>query len=153
MMWILYALLRAGRSNQVMAKSLLLYIHVFTFALSGVLAIAQTPQKTISHDVSATAERGIALAEKGRCREALPVLKKVTPQLTDKQLKYTVAIATARCGMSLEQTETAVQALLLLNREFPHDPEVLYTSTHFYGELASQASQELAAIAPGSPQA
>jgi tetratricopeptide (TPR) repeat protein len=55
--------------------------------------------------------------------------------------------------MSLDQTQTALEALLVLNREFPHDPEVLYVSTHFYSELASRASQELAATAPNSSQA
>jgi tetratricopeptide (TPR) repeat protein len=77
-------------------------------------------------------------------------LKKSAPQ--DKQLKYKTLMATARCAMALEQTETAVQALLRLNHEFPHDPDVLYTSTHFYSQLAAQASQELAATAPSAPQ-
>ena len=62
-------------------------------------------------------------------------------------------MATARCAMSLDQMETAVESLLLLKREFPGDPEVLYTSTHFFSELASRSSQELAAKAPTSPQA
>ena len=55
--------------------------------------------------------------------------------------------------MSLDQTESAVRALQLLKREFPGDPEVLYTSTHFFSELASRSSQELAAKAPTSTQA
>jgi tetratricopeptide (TPR) repeat protein len=59
----------------------------------------------------------------------------------------------ARCAMSLDRTEAAVEALVLLNREFPQDPDVLYTTTHFYSELASRASQQLAATAPDSPQA
>ena len=59
----------------------------------------------------------------------------------------------ARCAMSTGQSDTAVETLLLLNREFPHDPEVLYTTTHFYSELASRASQELAKTAPTSIQA
>lgn len=104
-------------------------------------------------DSSAIARQGVALAQKGRCREALPVLKKSTAHLIDKQLKYQTGMSTARCAMSLDQTETAVQALLLLNREFPRDPQVLYTTTHFYGELAARASQELAAAAPNSPEA
>jgi predicted Zn-dependent protease len=62
-------------------------------------------------------------------------------------------MATTRCAMSLGQAETAVTALFLLNREFPHDPEVLYITTRYYGELASRASQELAATAPSSYQA
>ena len=55
--------------------------------------------------------------------------------------------------MSLDQTDTAVEALLVLNREFPHDPDVLFTSTHVYSELASRAAQDLAATAPTSHQA
>lgn len=104
-------------------------------------------------DTSASATQAIALAQKGRCREALPLLKKSMSQTTDKQLRYQTAMMTARCAMSLDQTESTVRALLLLNREFPHDPDVLYTTTHFYSELASRASQELAATAPNSTQA
>ena len=113
---------------------------------------AQVLSKTPAADASSFAERGISLAEKGRCREALPLLKKAG-HLADKQLKYKALMSSARCAMSLDQTETAVEALLVLNREFPRDPEVLYTTTHFYSELASRASQELAATAPTSAQA
>src|SRR5262245_49556766 len=119
----------------------------------GICAVGQMSPKAAPQDVSAAAERAIGLAEKGQCKEAVPTLQKVTQQLTDKQLKYTAAMAAARCGMSLDQTDTAVRALLLLRREFPHDPDVLYMTTHFFGELASRASQELAATAPDSPQA
>ena len=84
---------------------------------------------------------------------ALPVLKKAAPLAASKDLKYRVEIATARCAMSLERTETAVEALLELNHEFPHDPEVLYMSTHFYSELASRSSQEMAGRALNSTQA
>jgi tetratricopeptide (TPR) repeat protein len=100
-----------------------------------------------------TVEQAIDLASKGRCQEALPVLKRSTAHVPDKNLKYRAAMATARCAMSLGQAETAVTALFLLNREFPHDPEILYITTHYYGELASRASQELAATAPSSYQA
>lgn len=102
---------------------------------------------------AAQAERGIELAEKGRCKEAVPVLKGASSRVTDKQLKFQSAMLLARCAMSIDQSQTAVEALLLLNREFPNDPEVLYTTTHFYSELASRASQQLAATAPQSPQA
>ena len=100
-----------------------------------------------------SSERALALASQGRCREALPVLKKAQVQNPQKNLRYNLLMATARCAMSIERTETAVQALLELGREFPHDPEVLYLTTHFYSELASRASQDLAATAPTSPQA
>ena len=88
------------------------------------------------------AQRGISLAQKGRCKEAIPVLKSASARVTDKQLRFHAAMLLARCAMSIDQSQAAVQALLLLNREFPNDPEVLYTTTHFYSELASRASQQ-----------
>ncbi|HEX3104009.1 MAG TPA: tetratricopeptide repeat protein [Terriglobales bacterium] len=125
-----------------------LHIYVAFFSLT-VLSI---DAKVFALDAT-SATQAIMLAQKGRCREALPLLKRSTSQITDKQLRYQTAMMTARCAMSLDQTESAVRALLLLNREFPRDPDVLYTTTHFYSELASRASQELAATAPNSPQA
>ncbi len=128
-------------------RSVRLYALLFIYA--GLLFAQQSGQA----DSSAVAKQGIALAQRDRCAEALPILKKSTSHLTDKQLKYQSAMATARCAMSLEQTEVAVNALLLLNREFPRDPQVLYTITHFYAELAARASQELADSAPNSSEA
>ena len=102
---------------------------------------------------SSGVERGIALASKGRCREALPILKKASGEITTKDLKYDVLMSTARCAIGLEQTDTAVRTLLELNRSFAKDPEVLYLTTHYYSELALKASHELAAAAPSSAQA
>ncbi len=128
----------------------------FLLCLCGVfpaLSSAEISPKATGTDTSSSAERGISLASKGRCREALTILKQIAARLSDKQLKYRAFMSLGRCAMSLEQTETAVNALLVLNREFPHDPDVLYSTTHFYSELASRAAQELAATAPASHQA
>src|SRR5215472_11474654 len=111
-------------------------------------SLGQSPNRDL---LSAT--RGIELAHRGRCREALPLLRQAMARTAGEATKYESAMLAARCAMSLDQSQTAVQALLLLQREFPRDPEVLYTLTHFYSELASRASQELAAVAPSSPQA
>jgi predicted Zn-dependent protease len=97
--------------------------------------------------------RGIGLAEKGRCKDALPLLKKSAPLSPDKQLKLKAGIATVRCALSLDQVETAVNALLWLNREFPNDPDVLYVSTHAYSDLSTHASLRLAQTAASSYQA
>jgi tetratricopeptide (TPR) repeat protein len=137
-----------------MARSVHLAFFAFCVcALFTPTSSAQTPPRTTPADASSSAEQGIILASKGRCQEALTILKKAGARVTDKQLRYRVEMSTARCAMSLDRTETAVQALLLLNREFPHDLDVLYSTTHFYSELASRAAQELAAAAPTSHQA
>jgi tetratricopeptide (TPR) repeat protein len=103
-------------------------------------------------------EHSIDLAAKGRCQDALPTLKLAISrapgkQAADRQVEYRAAMATAKCAMSLDEAQTAVNALFLLKRDFPHDPEVLYITTHYLSELAMRASQELAREAPGSYQA
>jgi tetratricopeptide (TPR) repeat protein len=117
------------------------------------LAFGQGGAKPRAADPSASAQQAIALTESGRCQEALPILKRVLPQLTEKQARYRAAMAETRCAMALDQSDTAIQTLLLLKREFPGDPEVLYISIHYFSQIAQRTSQELAATAPNSSQA
>jgi predicted Zn-dependent protease len=117
---------------------------------AGILA-AQT--KKAAPDPAASAERALTLAEAGRCKEALPMFQRVVSRLADKQLLYRAAMGQARCGMAQEDTQAAVAALMLLRREFPKDPEVLFVSVHYFSQLANRTAQELAADAPTSFQA
>ena len=119
---------------------------------SACVSAAQTSKKASAADPTAAARKGIQLASAGLCKEALPVLKRAISRIADKQLLYDAAMAQAQCGMSVDREDAAVEALALLRREFPKDPRMLYTATHFYSELASRAAHELAAIAPDSAE-
>ncbi len=112
---------------------------------------AQTAKK--GPDPAASAQYALTLAEEGRCKEALPILKRATPRIADKQLLYRAGMGQARCAMAQEDTPAAVEALMLLKREFPNDPEVLFVCVHYFSQLAIRTSQELAAKAPTSFQA
>jgi tetratricopeptide (TPR) repeat protein len=120
--------------------------------LAGLVAAQSTP-KSAAVDTSSATQKGISLAETGHCREALPMLKKAAPLTTDKQLKLKAGLATVRCGLSLNQTDAVVTALLWLNRDFPSDPDVLYVTTHAYSDLSTRAALQLAGTAPLSVQA
>ena len=134
------------------AKSRLLASLFLTALLPIGLSARQARPVSPPTDPSASAEQGLALVEKGECRSALPLLKKGA-RTPDKDLARRVGLATVRCAMLLDQTDAAVAALLSLNREFPHDPEVLYVTTHAYSDLSTQASLRLAHDAPSSYQA
>jgi tetratricopeptide (TPR) repeat protein len=123
------------------------------FALLPAVAFTQSPPKSTPSETSTATNRGIDLAGKGHCREALSILKKSVPQTADKQLKLKAGLATVRCALSLDQVDNTVNALLWLNREFPNDPDVLYVTTHAYSDLSTRASMQLARRAPGSVQA
>jgi predicted Zn-dependent protease len=128
-----------------------------TALLCGSLAgssVAQVSKKaSVAESPSAAAERGISLATKGHCVDALPILKKSIPQIQDKDLRYDAAMARAQCGMSADQVDAVVEALLLLNGEFPGNPKVLYVTTRYYSELANRTAQKLLQTAPSSAEA
>ncbi len=120
--------------------------------LSAVPTIAQKPQAPSPEAASSAVERNIDLASKGRCEEALPLLKKSMARITEKQVKYKALMATVRCGMSQKEDRTTVNALLDLKRDFPEDPQVLYMTSQVFLEIAERASQELTSVAPNSYQ-
>ena len=100
-----------------------------------------------------SAVRGINLAADGHCERALALLQHHLPAVAGKRLRYRAALASAQCGMSLDREDAVMEALELLNREFPSDPKVLYTTTHDFSELADRAAQRLLNQAPQSAEA
>jgi tetratricopeptide (TPR) repeat protein len=102
---------------------------------------------------TAKAERGVALGTKGHCKDALPILKQVIPKLKEKDLLHDAVMARAQCGMATDQRDVVAESLVVLTREFPGDPKVLYITTRYYSELANRTAQELIQRAPSSPEA
>jgi predicted Zn-dependent protease len=120
--------------------------------LAGTRAEAQVAAKPQAADPTASTRQALSLAERGRCTEALPVLKRNTQGLPDKQLRYLAAFATVRCGMSVNDTAAVMNALVLLRRDFPDDPEVLYSTARIFSQFAESTARELAERFPKSPQ-
>jgi tetratricopeptide (TPR) repeat protein len=127
---------------------------VFLLILVTVAAgFGQTTRQTPSSDGASSTQRAIKLAQTGHCEEAVPALRKASQIVTDKPSKRTVGFAGVRCAMLLNQTESALDFLRLLNHEFPKDPEVLSLSVHTYSDLSTRAAQRLAMTAPNSAEA
>src|SRR6185312_9311343 len=126
---------------------------VVLISLAGGTLCGQAVKKPTPVDPISSAKHALELAEAGRCKEALPALVRAVPHLTDKDLVYHAVMGEARCSMALDDTPTAVSALMRLKRDFPDDPEVLFVWVHYFSQLAMRTSQELAAKAPTSFQA
>ncbi|HKV24105.1 MAG TPA: tetratricopeptide repeat protein [Candidatus Acidoferrum sp.] len=130
-------------------------VSLLVFGLTALPAVTLTQsaskQPAIAPPVSL--QTGLDLAGSGHCAEALPLLKRFAPHTTDKQLKLKGGLATVRCALSVSQVESAVDALLWLNREYPDDPEVLYVTAHAYSDLSSRASMRLVQTGANSIQA
>lgn len=98
------------------------------------------------------AERGIDLALKGHCPDAMPVLDEAMRDAATKlDEKRTVSLAGVRCSMLLNQQNDAMSFLSWLQQAFPRDPEVLFLAVHVFSDLSLRNSQELMNTAPDSP--
>jgi tetratricopeptide (TPR) repeat protein len=95
---------------------------------------------------------GASLAETGRCQEAVPYLSKPVSRTAGDRLRKAIGVDRVKCAMALNRIDEAAEAMRLLNRAFPADPEVLYLAVHVYSDLSIRASQELLFKAPESYQ-
>jgi predicted Zn-dependent protease len=91
----------------------------------------------------------VELAEHGRCKEALPVLRSAGP-IPDREKQQRVGVAGVRCAMTLNLPSDASLFLDKMLRSAPHDPAVLYLAAHVYSDLSTRATQELMVTNPGS---
>jgi tetratricopeptide (TPR) repeat protein len=115
---------------------------------------AQNPGKPGAAAGTGSIQQGLTMAHEGRCVEAIPLLKRFSmPASGDKELRLRAGMALVRCAMTLDKADTAVDAIRALNREFAHDPDVLYATTHAYSDLSTRASLELLRRNPNSYQA
>lgn len=128
-------------------------ITVLTVAILPLGCAAQVQKNASLPDPSAMARRAVDLAGSGHCPEALPQLRKALRQLSDKELQRKAGLAGVHCAMTLNQSDTALDFLQVMLRDFPRDPEILYQAVHAFSDLSTRASQELAEGAPGSYQA
>jgi predicted Zn-dependent protease len=126
---------------------------VLLAATASTAVYAQASSKASTADPVAVAHHELELAKAGHCREAMPALNRSIATTTDRAFKYEAEFAVAQCAMSLNLVDASLEDLARLNRDFPHNPQVLYVTAHYCGQLASGASQELADKDPTSYQA
>jgi predicted Zn-dependent protease len=119
----------------------------------GLVLVFASAGAQIKPDPAASIHRGIHLVEGGKCKEAMPLLKRALPSAMDKTLRYDGGMATVRCAMALNDDQTAVDTLLMLERLVPNDPEVLYMAAHIFSELGTRSADQLQTREPNSVQA
>ncbi|HXW56028.1 MAG TPA: tetratricopeptide repeat protein [Candidatus Cybelea sp.] len=129
------------------------FIGTVAFFLAWCAAVRAQTSSAPATDHSSSVRHALELAKTGHCTEALPMLNRSVSAIADRALRYEAEFAVAQCAMSLHQVDAALQDLARLNRDFPHDPQVLYVTAHYCSQLATSASEELAGRAPTSYQA
>jgi len=124
---------------------------IFTASLPAQQSPARPPSTPPASGGSAmTAEKAIALAEQGRCKEALPTLRRIVASAGPLDSRRTAGIAGLRCSMTIDNLDSTLDFAKLLEHQFPNDPEILFVLVHTYSDLSSRTAQELGRNAPNS---
>ena len=99
---------------------------------------------------SITTAQAISFAQQGRCKEAIPVLKRAMTPQTPADTRKQAGVLGLHCSLNLDNREAAADFIRLLSQQFPRDPDVLFVLVHAYSDLSTRMAQELATVAPQS---
>ena len=95
-------------------------------------------------------EKALSLAEQGHCRESISALKRAmtgqVPATTQKQ----AGIVGVRCSLAVDDRDSTLDFIRLLNKQFSQDPDVLFVVVHAYSDLSTRTAQDLGRTAPQS---
>jgi tetratricopeptide (TPR) repeat protein len=114
-------------------------------------ANAQSRPKPSGTGSTREIERAIAMAESGQCSQALPLLKK-TFRAAAGDIKKRAGLDGLHCAMTQNMPYESLAFLEGLVRDFPRDPDVLYSTTHAFSDLSLATSRQLMHEAPFSYQ-
>ena len=133
-------------------KSGLIALCALCLAFAPLKSRAQAP-KAISAPAPGSglsADAAIALAEQGKCREALPSLKRSINTQVSSESRKRAGVVGLRCSLALDDRDAALDFIRALNKQFSKDPEVLFVLVHAYSDLSTREAQQLGRDAPDS---
>jgi tetratricopeptide (TPR) repeat protein len=113
---------------------------------------SQAPKASAGPPASSgpTAEKAIALAEQGQCKEAVPSLKRAMSSELPAETRKKAGVLGLRCALASENPDSSLDFIRLLSKQFPQDPDVLFILIHAYSDLSTNVARDLARTAPDS---
>ena len=97
-----------------------------------------------------TPEKVLALAQQGRCKEAIRGAKKIMSSAGPAEPRKQLGLAGLRCAFIVNDVDAAVEFARVLDKQFGSDPEVLFVLVHAFSDLSSRVAQDLGRTAPQS---
>jgi tetratricopeptide (TPR) repeat protein len=97
-----------------------------------------------------TTAQAISFAQQGRCKEAVPALKRAIGVQNPADTRKSAGVLGLRCALALDDRDSVVDFTRALSKQFPQDPDVLFVLVHAYSDLSTRIAQDLARTAPQS---
>jgi tetratricopeptide (TPR) repeat protein len=95
-------------------------------------------------------DKALTLAEQGHCQESISALKRAMAGAVSAETRKRAGIVGLRCSLTLDDRDSTVDFIRLLNKQFARDPDVLFILVHAYSDLSTRTAQDLGRTAPQS---
>src|SRR5438034_745299 len=133
------------------------YVHKFAFfpLLIGSfwfdpVVLAQQTKGAAGSGSGVSSEKAISLGEQGHCQESISALKRAMTSQVPAETRKKAGIVGLRCSLTLDDRDSTVDFIRLLNKQFARDPDVLFILVHAYSDLSTRTAQDLGRTAPQS---
>ena len=117
---------------------------------SGPITLGQQSKATATPRPVLTPEKAVNLAEQGLCRESVSGLKRAMGSGVAAELRKQAGVLGVRCSLAVDDRDSALEFIHLLNKQFARDPDVLFVIVHAYSDLSTRTAQDLGRTAPDS---
>jgi tetratricopeptide (TPR) repeat protein len=122
--------------------------------LSAASLVAAQQSKTThpagTTSVALTTAQAMSFAEQGRCKEAVPALKRAIAAQNPAGTRKSAGVLGLRCALAMDDRDSVVDFTRALSKQFPDDPDVLFVLVHAYSDLSTRVAEDLARTAPRS---
>jgi tetratricopeptide (TPR) repeat protein len=95
-------------------------------------------------------DKALTLAEQGHCQESISALKRAMAGQVPAETRKRAGIVGLRCSLTLDDRDSTVDFIRLLDKQFGRDPDVLFILVHAYSDLSTRTAQDLGRTAPQS---
>jgi tetratricopeptide (TPR) repeat protein len=114
------------------------------------VSLAQQAKSSTAPPSVLSPEKAIDLAEQGHCRESLSPLKHAMAGQAPAETRKQAGVLGVRCALAMDDRDSAIDFIHLLNKQFKGDPDVLFVIVHAYSDLSTRTAQDLGRTAPQS---
>jgi tetratricopeptide (TPR) repeat protein len=132
-------------------KATLIFLSLGCLLSASTLGAQQSKETSPAGAASTLATaQAVSLAEQGRCKEAVPALKRAMTSHAPPDTRKKAGVLGLRCSLALDDRDSSADFIRALAKHFPQDPDVLFILVHAYSDLSTRTAQDLATAAPQS---
>jgi tetratricopeptide (TPR) repeat protein len=126
------------------------FVLAMAFLWSGPVILAQQSKVAAAPRSGLSPEKALSLAEQGRCQASIAGLKQAMNGQVPAPTRKQAGVLGVRCSLAVDDRDSTLEFIHLLNKQFARDPDVLFVIVHAYSDLSTRTAQDLGRTAPQS---